>query len=46
MTENINYNQYLRDNPMPTKPLNKKAFKTVAMYCLRNDSTNSRNDRW
>ena len=53
MAENINYNQYLTDNPVITSKTKKNAFKTVAMYVgmndfnnIENDSTNSRNDRW
>ena len=52
MTENINYNQYLTDNPVITSKTTKNAFKTVAMYVgmndfnnIENDSTNSRNNR-
>jgi len=33
MTKNINYNQYLRDNPMPTKPLNKKGYHIIEYSC-------------
>ena len=53
MTENINYNQYLTDNPIITSKTKKNAFKTVAMYVgmndfnnnIKNDSTNSRNEK-
>ena len=32
-----NFEQYLRDNPMPTKRLNKKGYTTVEINCERND---------
>ena len=44
MTENINYNQYLTDNPVITSKTRKNTFKTVAMYVGMNDFNNIEND--
>lgn len=44
MTENINYNQYLTDNPVITSKTRKNAFKTVAMYVGMNDFNNTENN--
>ena len=29
-----NFDQYLRDNPMPTKRLNKQRYRTVERKCV------------
>ena len=38
------FSQYLRDNPMPTKRLNKKGYTTIEINYERNDFNNTEND--
>ena len=41
----FNFEQYLRDNPMPTKRINQRGYRIVEVKCERIDSKQNSSQR-